>query len=133
MSSSTRAGFFRMASATCVAIGETLGFFGATGAMPGVTLGFFSLMGQWWRHFFSTSQKDPDWVLSPSRISKINTNNTFFPLATGQRGGRSIRAHCTRCVWKGGRKSTQVYCPSSAFWAERMFTIKWSLLRNQRE
>ena len=44
-SSATRSGFFRMALATQAAVGETSGFFGATGATPRVTSGFFSLMG----------------------------------------------------------------------------------------
>jgi len=50
--------------------GETLGF----------SSGFFGKVGRW-RHFFGTSQKDPDLGPSLSRTSKINTNITFFPFA----------------------------------------------------
>ena len=61
------------------------------------TSGVFGEREGWWC-FLGASQKDPGLGPSPSRISKIKTNITFFPLAMGQRGGSSTQAHCTRCV-----------------------------------
>ena len=42
----------------------------------------------------------------------------------GEAGVFELTVYCIRCVWKGGRKFTQVYHLSLAFWAERTFAIK---------
>ena len=44
----------------------------------------------------------------PMRISSKKTNITCFPLAAGQRKGKSVRALQIRDVWKVGLNSTQV-------------------------
>jgi len=75
------------------------------------------------------TKKDPDPEgpdRSPSIISKMKTNITFFTLAMGQREGTSMRACCTRCVWKGAWKSTQVNRPPPSFWVDRMLAMRWS-------
>src|SRR6267142_197092 len=75
--------------------------------------------------FFGRSKK----VVGPSLAitSRRNTNITFFPFASGQRGGNRARARRTRCVWKGGRKSTQTMLQASSFCANKIFARRWSL------
>ena len=51
----------------------------------------------------------------PKRTSKRKTNITCFPLATGQRGGKSNKALHMSKVWNKGLNSTQVKMPWSSF------------------
>src|SRR5487761_854700 len=64
------------------------------------------------RRFFSgrAKNKGPDRPAPslPERTSRRKTNITRFPLATGQRGGRSTRALRMSEMWNKGSNSTQV-------------------------
>jgi len=82
---------------SCPLGSTTAGEADATRGLCEGTLGNFSKRRQW-RRFFGAVQKDSGLGPVLSRISKINTNITFFPLATGQRGGNSAQARWTRCV-----------------------------------
>ena len=87
------------------------------------------------RRFFSGVKKEGPDPESPApslpvRTSRRNTNITRFPFATGQRGGKRVRALRTSDVWKRGSKSTQVTFPWLSFWADRTLEMRWSLLRN---
>jgi len=82
---------------SCPLGSRTAGKAGGARGSHGGTLGNFGKRRRW-QCFFNAVQKDPGLGPVPSRTSKIKTNMTFFPLATGQRGGSNARAHCTRCV-----------------------------------